>query len=116
MSIAYHEPVTWQEALALMTEHGDDATVLAGGTAFMLLLRQGLIRPGHVVALRADLAERQYADGPVRMLVEEVTQRGAGVLLLCDPEPVRPNSPGYGAFLETVVERLADEAGYGYGV
>ncbi len=52
MSIAYHEPVTWQEALALLATHGDDATVLAGGTAFTLLLRQGLIRPGHVVALR----------------------------------------------------------------
>ncbi len=52
MSIAYHEPVTWQDALALLDRHGEDATVLAGGTAFTVLMRQGLIRPGHVVALR----------------------------------------------------------------
>ncbi|HET7700062.1 MAG TPA: xanthine dehydrogenase family protein subunit M [Candidatus Limnocylindria bacterium] len=52
MNVSYHEPATWQEAHALLERHGDDATVLAGGTAFTLLLRQGLIRPGHVVALR----------------------------------------------------------------
>lgn len=53
MNMSYHEPRSWLEATALLAEHGDDAMVLAGGTAFMLLLRQGLIRPGQVVALRA---------------------------------------------------------------
>jgi len=59
----YHEPRTWDEARAALREHSDDATVLAGGTAYTLLLRQGLIRPGHVVALRrvAD-AERIDSD------------------------------------------------------
>lgn len=52
MSVTYHAPTSWDEARALLVEHGDDATVLAGGTAFMLLLRQGLIRPGHAVGLR----------------------------------------------------------------
>ena len=52
MSAEYHEPRTWAEAIATLTEHGDDAVVLAGGTAYTLLLRQGLIRPGHVVGLR----------------------------------------------------------------
>lgn len=52
MSITYHAASTWDEARGLLAEHGDDATVVAGGTAFMLLLRQGLIRPGHVVGLR----------------------------------------------------------------
>lgn len=52
MSFDYHEPTDYAEALALLSRHGDDASVLAGGTAFTLLLRQGLIRPGHVVALR----------------------------------------------------------------
>lgn len=52
MSARYHEPHTWAEALATLAEHGDDAVVLAGGTAYTLLLRQGLIRPGHVVGLR----------------------------------------------------------------
>ncbi|MDO8506647.1 MAG: FAD binding domain-containing protein, partial [Candidatus Limnocylindria bacterium] len=50
--MTYHEPQSWQEATTLLADLGDDAMVLAGGTAFMLLVRQGLIRPGHVVALR----------------------------------------------------------------
>ena len=52
MSAEYYEPRTWAEALAILEAHGDDAFVLAGGTAYTLLLRQGLIRPGHVVGLR----------------------------------------------------------------
>lgn len=52
MSVAYHAARDWNEAQALLAEHGDDATVVAGGTAFMLLLRQGLIRPAHVIGLR----------------------------------------------------------------
>lgn len=52
MSITYHAPSSWDEARALLAAHGDDATAVAGGTAFMLLLRQGLIRPAHVVGLR----------------------------------------------------------------
>lgn len=52
MSAAYHEPRGWAEALAILEAHGEDAFVLAGGTAYTLLLGQGLIRPGHVVGLR----------------------------------------------------------------
>jgi carbon-monoxide dehydrogenase medium subunit len=52
MTYDYHEPGDWPQALALLAQHGDEATVLAGGTAFTLLLRQGLIRPASVVALR----------------------------------------------------------------
>ena len=48
----YHEPTDWPEALALLAERGDEAFIVAGGTAFTLLLRQGLIRPSHVVSLR----------------------------------------------------------------
>jgi carbon-monoxide dehydrogenase medium subunit len=51
-SFEYHEPTSWQAALDLVARHGDQTAVLAGGTAFTLLYRQGLIRPGHVVALR----------------------------------------------------------------
>jgi aerobic carbon-monoxide dehydrogenase medium subunit len=52
MSAEYHEPRSWAEAIAILAAHGDDAVVLAGGTAYMLLLRQSLIRPAHVVGLR----------------------------------------------------------------
>ena len=52
MSFDYHEPRTLDEALALLELYGDDAHLMAGGTATMLLLRQGLIRPAHVIGLR----------------------------------------------------------------
>ncbi|MBV8223425.1 MAG: FAD binding domain-containing protein, partial [Candidatus Eremiobacteraeota bacterium] len=40
------------EAFALLETHGDDAHLLAGGTALVLLMRLGLVLPGHVVSLR----------------------------------------------------------------
>jgi carbon-monoxide dehydrogenase medium subunit len=52
MNIEYHEPREWRGALELLARHGGDATIVAGAPAFTLLLRQGLIQPGHVVALR----------------------------------------------------------------
>ena len=53
MTYDYHEPREVAEALALLVKHGEDAHLIAGGTATVLLLRQGLIRPGHVISLRA---------------------------------------------------------------
>ena len=57
MSYDYHEPAGIDEATRLLATHGSDAVLLAGGTAFAILYRGGLIRPGHVVGLRrcADL-------------------------------------------------------------
>jgi carbon-monoxide dehydrogenase medium subunit len=48
----YHEPESVAEALDLLARHGEDAHLVAGATAFTLLWRQGLLRPGHVVGLR----------------------------------------------------------------
>ena len=52
MSYEYHTATTLPEALDLAARHGEDAHLVAGGTAFMLLYRQGLLRPGHVIGLR----------------------------------------------------------------
>lgn len=77
MSFEYHEPATRDEALELLARYGDDAMVLAGGTAFVLLLRQGLIRPGHVVALRRlpDAAAIARADGGALRIGAMATHR-----------------------------------------
>jgi carbon-monoxide dehydrogenase medium subunit len=48
----YHEPDSVAEALDLLAQHGEDAHLVAGATAFTLLWRQGLLRPGHVIGLR----------------------------------------------------------------
>lgn len=47
----YLRPADLGSALGLLGEHGDDAHLLAGGTSFMLLYRQGLIEPGVVIDL-----------------------------------------------------------------
>ena len=52
MTFVYHEPETLPAALELLGEHGSDASLLAGGTAFTLMYKLGLVRPGHVVGLR----------------------------------------------------------------
>jgi carbon-monoxide dehydrogenase medium subunit len=48
----YHEPRSLPEALELLDRYGEDAHLMAGGTATVLLMRQGLLRPGHVLAMR----------------------------------------------------------------
>ena len=52
MTYDYHEPGSVGEAIDLLTRHGEDAHLVAGATAFTLLWRQGLLRPGHVIGLR----------------------------------------------------------------
>ena len=52
MTYDYHEPESVPEAVALLARYGEDAHLIAGATAFTLLWRQGLLRPGHVIGLR----------------------------------------------------------------
>ena len=48
----YHSPASLEEAFDLLETHGDDARVMAGGTALVLQMKQRLAQPGHVVGLR----------------------------------------------------------------
>jgi carbon-monoxide dehydrogenase medium subunit len=47
----YLAPTSLDEALALLTEHGDEAKVLAGGQSLVPLLNFRLVRPGYLVDL-----------------------------------------------------------------
>ena len=47
----FHAPDKLQEALSLLNEHGDDARLMAGGTAMMLMMKQSLLEANHVVSL-----------------------------------------------------------------
>ncbi len=51
-SYDYLEPASVDEAVALLARHGDDAHLVAGGTAVVLMLRQGLLQPAVLVGLR----------------------------------------------------------------
>ena len=48
----YRAPRSLDEALALMQEYGEEARVIAGGTALVTMLRQRLLRPACLVSLR----------------------------------------------------------------
>jgi aerobic carbon-monoxide dehydrogenase medium subunit len=50
-SFDYHAPTTLAETFELLGRYGDDAHLMAGGTALVLLLQQGLVQPGHVIGL-----------------------------------------------------------------
>ena len=51
-SFDYHAPSSLAETFELLATHGADAQLMAGGTALVLLLQQGLVQPGHVIGLR----------------------------------------------------------------
>lgn len=48
----YHRPTTVADALALLAEHGDDATPYAGGTELLLAMKMGFAQYGHLVDLK----------------------------------------------------------------
>ena len=86
----YRAPRTIDEVLALLNEHGDDARVIAGGTALVTMLRQRLVLPGCLVSLRevAGLGGIEAAHGGIR-LGALVTHRDAEVSpLLAERLPV----------------------------
>ena len=49
----YHSPTNLGQAFDLLDRHGDDARVMAGGTALVIQMKQRLTRPSHVVGLNS---------------------------------------------------------------
>jgi carbon-monoxide dehydrogenase medium subunit len=47
----YRSPASLDETFALLNEHGDDAKLIAGGTALVILMKQRLVRPQLLVSL-----------------------------------------------------------------
>lgn len=76
----YRAPHAVDEALAILREHGEDAKVIAGGTALVTMMRQHLVRPGCLVSLRevAGLDRIEATNGSLR-LGALVTHRQAEV-------------------------------------
>jgi aerobic carbon-monoxide dehydrogenase medium subunit len=65
----YRAPRTVDEALAILGEFGEDARVIAGGTALVTMLRQRLVRPACLVSLRdvTGLDRIEAVNGAVRL-------------------------------------------------
>ena len=57
----YRAPTTIDEAVALRGEYGDDALVMAGGLAVVILLRERFVRPAVVISL-SDIPALQRID------------------------------------------------------
>ncbi len=55
----YHDPVSRNEALALLSAYADDAKVLAGGQSLVPLLNMRLTQPAHLVDINS-IAELSY--------------------------------------------------------
>jgi len=49
---ALHRPGTLEEACALLMSLGEDAVPYAGGTELLLLMKEGLLRPPHLVDIK----------------------------------------------------------------
>ena len=62
-------PETLEEALALRAEHGDEATVLAGGTFLAILMNQGFLSPAAFLSLGGveELRGIDVVDGELRL-------------------------------------------------
>lgn len=52
MNIFYYEPKTFQEACDLLNKYQDDAKLIAGGQSLMILLRQRIVVPEHLINLK----------------------------------------------------------------
>ena len=65
----YHAPGTLDEALSLLDRHGEDATLIAGGTALVLFMKQRLVQPEHLVSLQRvpELGGISLSNGGVRL-------------------------------------------------
>lgn len=90
-SFDYHAPSSLEEVFELTERYAEDAHLIAGGTAVVLLLKQGLIRPGHVVALRGLAALRgirRLEDGGLEigaLSTHRQVERSAEVVEYCEP-------------------------------
>jgi carbon-monoxide dehydrogenase medium subunit len=88
-SFDYHAPGSLEETFDLLGRYGDDAHLMAGGTALVLLLQQGLLRPGHVVGLSKIAAlrgMRRLDDGGLEiraLATHRQVERSADVTAYC---------------------------------
>jgi carbon-monoxide dehydrogenase medium subunit len=66
---AYHTPETQEEALALLHEHGDNAKLMAGGTALVIMMKQRLVVPETLISLHRlrGLTAVQETDGVLQL-------------------------------------------------
>jgi carbon-monoxide dehydrogenase medium subunit len=79
-SFAFHTPDSIDAALALLRQHGDDAKVIAGGTALVIMMKQRLVVPDVLISLhRVRGADRAEVTNGTLRLGSLLTHRAAEV-------------------------------------
>jgi aerobic carbon-monoxide dehydrogenase medium subunit len=65
----FRQPDTLQEALSLLHDLGDDAKVMAGGTALVIMMKQRLVMPDYLISLQRlpNLNRIEAANGDIRL-------------------------------------------------
>jgi carbon-monoxide dehydrogenase medium subunit len=65
----YRAPRVLDEVLTVLHEYGDEARVIAGGTALVTMMRQRLVQPGCLVSLRdvPGLGRIEATNGAIRL-------------------------------------------------
>jgi carbon-monoxide dehydrogenase medium subunit len=68
-SFDYHMPTSLEETYALLDRYGEDARLIAGGTALVILMRQRLVQPAALISLSRipGLRGVEANDGGVRI-------------------------------------------------
>jgi len=82
---AYHDPITIDDALALLARYGETARILAGGQSLVPMLNFRLARPDHLIDINrvAELSTLQpTADGGLRIgaVVRQLTLERAPLI------------------------------------
>ena len=49
----FHNPASLDDALQMLERYGEDARLMAGGTALVLQMKQRFAQPAHVIGLRS---------------------------------------------------------------
>ena len=73
-----HEPETVGDAVGLLQQYGEEASLYAGGTELLLAMKEGLLRYGHLLNVKTipGLAELRYDEGAgVLRIGSSVTHR-----------------------------------------
>jgi len=55
----YFAPKALKEALALLEKYREDYKIIAGGQSLLIMMRQGLIKPGHLIDIKG-ISELNY--------------------------------------------------------
>jgi aerobic carbon-monoxide dehydrogenase medium subunit len=65
----YHRPASLDEVVALLTEHGDEGRLLAGGHSLIPMMKLRLANPSHLIDLHGIEALKaiEEADGAIRI-------------------------------------------------